>query len=77
MLKYRDLAADFQHGMPVTMIPVVFGSMGVVSSRCGLDYRVKIFLYWKGKQAVAIGYNKTYACSCDFIKRCLWRFCYV
>ena len=36
LLKYRDLAADFQqmYGMPVTIVPVVFGCTGVVSLRC-------------------------------------------
>ena len=43
LLKYQDLATDYQqmYGMPVTIILVVFGCMGVVSSRC-LDYIKKI-----------------------------------
>ena len=41
--KYCSLAADFHHmyNMPVTIVPVILGCTGVVSSRC-LQYLRKI-----------------------------------
>ena len=41
--KYTSLAADFHqmYNMPVTIIPVVLGSTGIISSRC-LNFLKKI-----------------------------------